>query len=193
MHRGRARVLKISAATFAVFFVGALAGWQFTQAWAAREATEYPLRNFGVVWENKLTRSGMPRSDLGWQWLRQHGTESIVTFRKESDVDYGKFGFQRVMRLPLGSDPPTDEQAEKFLRFIQDPANQPVHIHCTAGRDRTGMMTALTRYSIDGWALDRALGEAKAYRSGKDLSTKRVQWLKRWAARHQPGSFRLNN
>ena len=54
-------------------------------------------------------------------------------------------------------------------------------------------MAALTRYAIDGWPLDQALAEARSYRDGKDLSKTRLNWLKKWAATHQPGSARLNN
>lgn len=149
-------------------------------------------RNYGVVWSNRLTRSGMPKDDSGWIWLHDQGVKSIVTFRKENDVDYKKFGFNNVLHMPMGSNPPTDAEAEEFLRFIQEPRNQPVHIHCEAGQSRTGLMAALARYAIDGWPLDKALNEARHYRQGRDLSKKRVDWLKGWAAQHPAGSFRVN-
>jgi protein tyrosine/serine phosphatase len=92
----------------------------------------------------------------------------------------------------MRSEPPTEQQAEQFLRFIQDPKNQPVHIHCVAGQSRTGLMAALTRYAIDGWSLDRAFEEARHYRQGRVLSKKREDWLREWAAKHPAGSFRVN-
>jgi Tyrosine phosphatase family len=163
--------------------------------WRSVENDPYrngPLRRFGVVWPHQLTRSGLPRSDRGWMWLRTRGIRSIVTFRTENDIDYRKFGFERVMYVPLsGSVMPTEKKATEYLKFIQDPANQPVHIHCSAGRDRTGMMAALVRYSIDGWPLTRALDEARQYRDGKELSQRRVAWLRAWATEHPPGSFKI--
>jgi Tyrosine phosphatase family len=162
--------------------------------WRALEQGPYrngPLARYGVIWPHQLTRSGLPRNDEGWIWLRQKGVRSIVTFRPENDVDYQKFGFEQVMHVPLsGPVMPTEEQATDYLRFIQNPANQPVHIHCTAGRDRTGMMAALARYSIDGWPLDKALEEARQYRDGKNLSDKRLAWLQAWAKTHPPGTFK---
>jgi protein tyrosine/serine phosphatase len=155
-------------------------------------AGDGPMRNFGVVWEHKLTRSGMPNEDSGWTWLRGQGVRSVVTFRRENDVDYANLGFRNTLHIPLSKRIfPTESQAERFLSFIQDSANQPVHIHCEAGRDRTGMMTALARYAVDGWPLERALAEARTYRGGKDLEDVRVEWLRTWVASHPPGSARL--
>jgi protein tyrosine/serine phosphatase len=156
-------------------------------------ADNTPIRNYGTVWEGRLTRSGMPASDSGWVWLHEQGVKSIVTFRRENDVDYKKFGFTNILRLPMADDPPSDKRAEEFLQFIQQSANQPVHIHCTAGQSRTGMMAALARYAIDGWSLEEALNEARKYRGGRDLSPKRVDFLRRWAATHNPGSARLKD
>jgi len=176
-----------------VLCLGVLVGWDTNRANVKpHHASNAQLKNYGVVWPNKLTRSGMPHSDQGWEWLHNQGVKSVVTFRPEHDVNYDQFGFQ-VMRLPMEEDPPTEQQAEEFLRFIQDSKNQPVHIHCTAGVGRTGLMAALTRYAIDGWPLDQALAEARSFRDGKDLSKTRLDWLKKWAATHQPGSARLNN
>src|SRR2546425_12339464 len=84
----------------------------------------------------------------------------------------------RVLRIPISgnppADPPSDQQAEEFLRVIQDPNNAPVHMHCNAGRDRTAMMAALARYSIDGWPMEKALEEARSEerRVGKECRSR---------------------
>src|SRR5262249_44070594 len=111
-----------------------------------------PMKNFGVIWARKLTRSGMPRSPSGWQWLHDQGVKSVVTFRHEHDVDYGQYGITNIVKLPFTAhELPTERQVQEFLDFVQDPAHQPVHIHCKAGMDRTGMMAALIRYAVDRW------------------------------------------
>jgi protein tyrosine/serine phosphatase len=192
MNSKQMQFLKRSLAAFIVFFVGLSIGLASKNKPEVRSVQDTaPLRNFGVVWRNKLTRSGMPNSDAGWEWLRKQGVKSIVTFRTENDLDYQKFGFDRVLRVPMKDQPPSEAQAEDFLRFVQDPSNGPVHIHCAAGESRTGMMAALVRYAIDGWPLDKALEEARQYRRGRELSEKRVVFLKRWAEKHPPGSSRL--
>lgn len=193
MNIGRTRSLGIRGTTVLVVLAAVAASAAY---WRSVERDPYrngPLKRFGVVWPHQLTRSGLPRNDQGWIWLRTQGVRSIVTFRTENDVDYPKFGFEHVMHVPLsGSVMPTEVKAAEYLKFIQDPANQPVHIHCSAGRDRTGMMAALARYSVDGWTLTRALDEARQYRDGKELSPRRVAWLRAWAKAHPPGSFKLN-
>jgi len=149
-----------------------------------------PVPNFGVVWEKRLTRSGQPRRPEGWTWLRRQGVRSIVNFRAENDDDAGA-GFEHVLWLPVKkSRPPREADAERFLAFVRNPDNWPVHVHCKRGRDRTGVMVALVRYAIDGWPLERALAEARSYRRGADLAPYYVAWLRRWAAGHEPGSHR---
>jgi Tyrosine phosphatase family len=185
-----------SFGTYRTSSIVLLAAVAFTAAYPQRAEQnvirDSPMARFGVIWRNQLTRSGLPRDDQGWMWLRQRGVRSIVSFRPENDIDYRKFGFEHVLRLPLTrSVMPTQDQALEYLKFIQNPANQPVHIHCSAGVGRTGMMAALARYSIDGWTLDRALDEARRYRGGKELSARRMAWLRAWAKSYPPASFRL--
>lgn len=193
MNLQRQKRLRIFGSAALLLLASAAAGgayWQIEQVSFTRE----PVRNFGVIWPHELTRSGLPRNASGWTWLRQQGVRSIVTFRTENDVDYHAVGFDNVMHLPLtGSAVPTEAQAAAFLKFVQNPQNQPVHIHCTAGRGRTGMMAALVRYSIDGWTMDEALAEARRYRDGKGLSSRRLAWLQSWAKAHPPGSFKVTH
>lgn len=152
-----------------------------------------PVTRYGVIWDGKLSRSGMPKDENGWKWLRDQGVNTVVNFRQDNDVDYGKYGIESFLWIPLnGGRMPSDAEAEKFLRFIQDADNSPVHIQCAEGKDRTGMMAALARYAVDGWPMDEALGEAGLYRRGEDLSPERIKWLRDWAAKHRPGSHRLN-
>jgi protein tyrosine/serine phosphatase len=146
---------------------------------------------YGIVWQGKLTRSGVPKDDDGWKWLRGQGINTIINFRERNDVDYKKFGFDGSLWIPLqGGRKPTDSEVKSFLRWVQDPANQPVHIQCAQGKDRTGMMAALVRYAIEGWSIDEAIAEASLYRRGEPLSVDRIEWLQQWAALHPAGSYR---
>jgi protein tyrosine/serine phosphatase len=194
MKMGRIRLFRIYGLPTLVLLAALAASAPYWRSLEHSPHGQSGLKNYGAIWPRKLTRSGLPQSDQGWIWLRQQGVRSIVTFRKENDIDYRNFGFEHVMQLPLSrSVMPTEKQAIEYLKFIQDPANQPVHIHCAAGRSRTGMMAALVRYSIDGWTIDRALDEARQYRDGKKLSARRTAWLRAWAKAHPPASLRTRS
>jgi tyrosine-protein phosphatase SIW14 len=64
---------------------------------------------------------------------------------------------------------PTVAQLTQFMKIVNDPANQPVYVHCVGGRHRTGVMTAAYRMSHDGWTAERAFKEMKDYKFGADF------------------------
>jgi protein tyrosine/serine phosphatase len=64
---------------------------------------------------------------------------------------------------------PTAEQIATFLGIVNDPANQPVYVHCVGGRHRTGVMTAIYRMTSEKWDADRAFREMKSYKYGADF------------------------
>ncbi|HWP34625.1 MAG TPA: tyrosine-protein phosphatase [Thermodesulfobacteriota bacterium] len=152
-----------------------------------------PIERYGIVTPGVLSRSAKPRP-ADYAWLRQQGITGIVNFTDDRPADalLRAAGIERYLWLPIeGGAPPTDEEVERFLRFVQERPGGQVHMHCAEGKTRTGVMAALYRYAVEGWALERALEEAKLYRKGKSLPSKYVDWLRRWAARHPPGSYRL--
>jgi tyrosine-protein phosphatase SIW14 len=64
---------------------------------------------------------------------------------------------------------PTKDQLATFLSVVNDPARQPVYVHCVGGRHRTGVMTAVFRMTHDGWTPDQAFREMKQYKYGADF------------------------
>jgi protein tyrosine/serine phosphatase len=63
-------------------------------------------------------------------------------------------------------DRPSPETVARFLKLVDDPANQPVYVHCVGGHHRTGVMTAVYRMAQDGWNADRAYTEMQHYGFG---------------------------
>lgn len=64
---------------------------------------------------------------------------------------------------------PTAVQLSEFFKVVNDPASQPVYVHCVGGRHRTGVMTAAYRINHDGWTPDQAFKEMKQFKFGADF------------------------
>src|SRR6186713_2023955 len=64
---------------------------------------------------------------------------------------------------------PTSEQLARFLTIVNDPAHQPVYVHCVGGKHRTGVMTAVYRMVNDGITGSDAFKEMKQYKYGADF------------------------
>ena len=76
----------------------------------------------------------------------------------------------KYVQIPMTTHtPPTAAQIATFLQIVDDPANQPVYVHCVGGRHRTGVMTAMYRINEDGWTGARAFQEMKQYKFGADF------------------------
>ena len=68
----------------------------------------------------------------------------------------------KYMSIPMTTHlSPTTDQLAEFMTIVNDPAMQPVYVHCVGGRHRTGVMTATYRITHDGWSADRAFEEMK--------------------------------
>lgn len=52
-----------------------------------------------------------------------------------------------------------DEDVIRVLRVCNDPAKQPVLIHCQHGADRTGVMCCMYRIVVEGWTKADAIRE----------------------------------
>ena len=76
----------------------------------------------------------------------------------------------KYIHIPMTTnEPPTPDELATFLRIVDDPASQPVFVHCVGGRHRTGVMTAVYRMARHGWTADQAFREMKQYKFGADF------------------------
>jgi hypothetical protein len=70
----------------------------------------------------------------------------------------------KFFRIPLTTtERPAESAIAEFLKIVNDPANQPVYVHCQGGRHRTGAMTAVYRMTENGWTADQAYSEMKRF------------------------------
>ena len=117
--------------------------------------------------DDGLARGAKPGA-LGVSALAGRGFRTVISLRHDDDerVQVTAAGMRYVeipMKIgPFGAPVPTPAQREAFLAAATDPKGRPAYVHCHHGRDRTGVMIALYRVKVSGWAPDEALREAKA-------------------------------
>ena len=129
------------------------------------------IENFGRI-DDHYYRGGQPE-DGDYEDLAAFGITTVINLTKD-DADpnektmVGKAGM-KYHQIPMDSHtPPTDAELAEFLRIVNDPANQPVFVHCVAGKHRTGVMTAVYRLT-HGWKADQAYKEMNQYKFGPAL------------------------
>lgn len=94
--------------------------------------------------------------------LQEYGDPAEPAAAKAAGLTYVRIGMTtRIV--------PTAAQLEQFLSIVNDPAKQPVYVHCAGGHHRTGVMTAVYRMTKDNWTGTQAFGEMKKYGFGADF------------------------
>jgi protein tyrosine/serine phosphatase len=127
--------------------------------------------NFGHI-SPSYYRGGAPSGE-GVLALANLGIKTVIDLQMDPNPIesglVGKAGMQYV-RIPMTTrTPPTASQQAQFLALVNDPAHQPVYVHCKEGRHRTGVMTAMYRMTRDRWTADQAFKEMKQYDFGWDF------------------------
>lgn len=124
------------------------------------------IDNFGSI-NDHYYRGAQPKDD-DYRDLAALGVKTVIDLTRDGrDDEPGmvKAAGMKFFRIPLTtSEAPSDEAVTEFLALVNDPANQPVYVHCQGGRHRTGTMTAVYRMTQDHWNADQAYQEMKQYR-----------------------------
>jgi uncharacterized protein (TIGR01244 family) len=97
------------------------------------------------------------------------GYASIINLRQatesganvEAEADAAAAAGLRYLHLPLNGASPDPAVADRFLKAIVEPENQPVLVHCASG-NRAAALWMIKRMVVDGWDEERAGTEAAA-------------------------------
>lgn len=109
---------------------------------------------------DSLYRSEQPNR-RGIKELEAAGIKSIITFRrKKDDTRKAKGTSLQLESIPLKASELTEAKITEVLRVIHE-APKPVLIHCWAGSDRTGVMTAAYRVIFENWPKEKAIEEMR--------------------------------
>lgn len=138
----------------------------------AIDVSKIRIDNFGRV--NSNYYRGAQPNDRDYADLASLGVKTLINLTSDdadaSEKAMAERAGMKYFQIPMTThEPPTAAQLSEFLKIVNDPANQPVYVHCVGGRHRTGVMTAAYRMTQDGWNSDRAFAEMKQYKFGADF------------------------
>jgi protein-tyrosine phosphatase len=130
---------------------------------------KYPVKHYAFRVSPILWRGSRLDSLDKYRALKRDGVRLIVNLCAEpnkiaDDAEECKqFGFKYARIRIIDNTAPTIKQVREFIRLVKDVSNQPVFVHCEAGRGRTGVMVACYRIAVENWNVDDAIVEAKGF------------------------------
>ena len=145
-----------------------------TAAPQASDASRTPIHidNFGRI-SSVYYRGAQPQG-RDYADLAALGVKTLINLTSDDaspdeEMMSGKAGLA-YFQIPMTTHVvPTAAQLAEFMKIVNDPANQPVYVHCVGGKHRTGVMTAAYRMTHDSWTADRAVKEMKQFKFGADF------------------------
>jgi len=143
-----------------------LTGWAGAVKDVTSSIANIRIGNFGRI--NSQYYRGAQPDDADYRDLAVMGIHTVIDLTADGRVNEQRLvekAGMKFYRIPMTtSDRPSETAVAQFLKLVNDPANQPVYVHCQGGRHRTGVMTAVYRMTQDGWTADRAYQEMKQYK-----------------------------
>lgn len=175
--RSNVRLLSTRAAALllAVSFVGSVAAQTQTNPTTSTVRADWSqvrIKNFGRI-NDAYYRGAQPKG-RDYVDLARLGVKTVIDLQGDSDVynheQLVRGAGMQFTRIPMTTRvEPTPAQVDQFLKLVNDPAAQPVYVHCKGGRHRTGVMTAVYRMTMDKWSPAQAFSEMKAFDFGWDF------------------------
>jgi uncharacterized protein (TIGR01244 family) len=131
-------------------------------------------QNFGEVVPDRLYRSGQGSSYQLRQAIERYHLKTVICLRKIQEDKEPRWFRQekeilrrtgvRFIHCPLTAETLRDDATWiKLLQIAQDPARQPVLVHCARGELRTGFFCAIYRMVIENYPRAKAIAEMKKF------------------------------
>jgi len=121
------------------------------------------LTNVGRVAPG-IFRGAQPDPE-GYATLKAMGIRTVINLRtRHGERKAVEAAGMRYVEIPMSFWMNVDPAAvRKALSVMTDPANQPVFVHCSRGKDRVGVVAAVYRMEVDGWSEAEAEAEMEAF------------------------------
>ena len=143
-----------------------------TRSTARVDLSTIGIDNFGRI-DAEYFRGGQPKGH-DYADLAALGVRTVINLTGDDASAAEKTmveatGMKYVQIAMTTHETPTAAKIAQFLKIVDDPASEPVYVHCVGGRHRTGVMTAVYRMTNDGWSADQAFAEMKRFKFGADF------------------------
>lgn len=136
---------------------------------AQAENAKAEFVRFSIV-SDGIYRGSMPENPADMDELQKLGIRTIVSLKTseeatEEESEWAQARGMSLIHTPLIAwiFPPKEANVNLALTALKDPSLRPVFVHCTHGRDRTGLVVALHRMHHEGWSPDQAYEEWRSH------------------------------
>lgn len=145
--------------------------------WGYAEFRQTHFRNFRIVQDGALYRSGQMSLFGLKKSIHDYGIRSVLTLRDAYqpgevppdlaeekyclDEDIRHFRLSPRLWQETEGTAPADDNVRRFLDIMDNHDNHPVLIHCFAGSHRTGAYCAIYRMEYQRWSNADAIAEVK--------------------------------
>lgn len=134
-------------------FLGVVAvifGLSEWQMWKTQKIDKFSIVDFGVCRGSQPTLPDYVN-------LKEEGIKTVINLREnvyaEAETKYANcFGFNFINYPMIAALYPFHHQVENAVMAMSREANKPVFVHCTFGKDRTGVVCAMYRRKVQGWS-----------------------------------------
>ncbi|MBN9056220.1 dual specificity protein phosphatase family protein [Shinella sp. NM-101] len=126
--------------------------------------------NFHTVIAGEFYRSAQPTPKQLEKYVADHGIKTIINLRGADSARWYRdevatakaLGVQHIDFKMSSSDPVTGEVADQLIAIMRN-APKPILIHCKAGADRSGIVSAIYSRGIAGWNEESAERQLSVY------------------------------
>lgn len=142
---------------------------------------KYLPKNVAVVREGTLYRSGQLEPKHFESTIEQFHIRTVIQLNPHEGNQWEetiarKHGAELISVSMPGTGLGEAEDFDRVMKIVRDPARQPILVHCAAGANRTGMVSALFRMMEDHWVHEDAVREMQS--RGFDGRVDLPQYLK---------------
>lgn len=117
--------------------------------------------------DNQIYVSALPKT-RDWPFLKEIGIKHVINLMMEphNNQFVETFGI-KVFHVPVKNySPPSMEQIEQVINFIEENRHDKILIHCWAGLGRTGTIVACYLIKHENMSADKAIKHIRNLRPG---------------------------